>query len=156
MKGATLSQLGQGLELGQVMKLGPGEMKSGGARRKSIVADAVEALIGAAYLDSGMEPCKTMILELYQSRLQQISLDDTVKDNKSRLQEWLQSKRLALPQYKVTAINGQSHNQSFEIECSIADLDLSASGEGLSRRHAEQQAAGKLLAQIIPDDQNHD
>ncbi len=148
VKGSTLTKLAQDLALGEHLLLGPGEMKSGGSRRNSILADAVEAIIGAVYLDAGMERCQSMILSWYASRMEKLDIDDTVKDNKTRLQEWLQSQKLPLPDYRIVDVSGKSHSQSFVVECEISNLNLTSQGEGQSRRQAEQVAAGKLILQI--------
>ncbi|HAU13312.1 MAG TPA: ribonuclease III, partial [Gammaproteobacteria bacterium] len=134
------------------LKLGPGELKSGGHRRDSILADAVEAIIGAVYLDGGMEQSKQLILNWFQQRLANITLEDTNKDNKTRLQELLQARKLELPEYEIVDVSGKSHAQHFVVSCKIDGLSLSASAEGQSRRQAEQIAAGKILAELEGND----
>lgn len=148
VKGTTLTKVAKQLELGPYLLLGPGELKSGGSRRDSILADAVEAIIGAIYLDGGMEVVKQHVLIWFESMLNSLSLDDTVKDNKTRLQEWLQSRKLDLPEYKIVDVAGKSHAQKFVVECDVKGLQASAQGEGQSRRVAEQIAAGKILQHI--------
>ncbi len=145
VKGAYLTKVAKQLGIGPYLLLGPGELKSGGSRRDSILADAVEAIIGAIYRDGGMPVCKQRVLHWYASRLSTITLEDTTKDNKTRLQEWLQSRKMALPSYAIVDIAGQSHAQYFEVECEVVERDLICRGEGQSRRQAEQVAAGKML-----------
>lgn len=145
VKGDTLATLAQGFELGEYLRLGAGELKSGGFRRESILADALEAVFGAIYLDGGFEVACRLITEVYQVRLSQLTLEITLKDPKTRLQEYLQSRRLPLPEYEMVAVQGEDHSQHFRMRCSIAALDMSSEGEGGSRRKAEQDAAMKLL-----------
>lgn len=145
VKGTCLTRVARQMELGPYILLGPGEKKSGGQRRDSILADAVEAIIGAMYLDSGMEPCKARVLDWYRERLDGLSLEDTTKDNKTRLQEWLQSRKMELPDYQIVDLSGQAHAQHFVVECRIDDGSLVFGGEGQSRRQAEQMAAGRML-----------
>lgn len=146
VKGEMLAALAREFNLGHYLHLGPGELKSGGFRRESILADAIEALIGAIYLDGGMENCKRCVLTWYSERLQQASLQQYIKDPKTELQEYLQSKGLVLPNYEVLNIEGEAHEQIFHVLCSVAALNLRAEGKGGSRRKAEQDAAQKLLA----------
>lgn len=148
VKGTTLTKIAQTLELGPFLLLGPGELKTGGSRRDSILADSVEAIIGAIYLDGGMEACKARVLEWFGPRLQTLSLDDTVKDNKTRLQEWLQGQKLPLPAYNILDVSGSSHSQSFVVECVVTDAGLRFEGKGHSRRQAEQMAAGLMLTAL--------
>lgn len=145
VKGVTLTKIAQQLELGPFLRLGPGELKSGGSRRDSILADAVEAIIGAIYLDSGMEQCRTLVLGWFALRLDNLTLEDTVKDNKTRLQELLQSHKLPLPVYNILNVEGASHSQHFVVECIVEEANLNCRGEGHSRRLAEQMAAGLML-----------
>lgn len=148
VKGVTLTKIAKQLDLGPFLKLGPGELKSGGSRRESILADAVEAIIGAVYLDGGNERAKSLILNWFESRLQTISLQDTTKDNKTLLQETLQARKLELPIYDIVDVTGKSHAQQFVVDCRVDELGLSARAEGQSRRQAEQIAAGKLLTEL--------
>lgn len=150
VKGQTLAELARELELGQCLRLGSGEMKSGGHRRDSILADTVEAVIGAIFLDAGMEVAKARVLAWYAERLESLDLQDTQKDPKTRLQEFLQSRQSPLPRYDVLAVEGEAHAQTFTIECQITMLDTTTVGVGSSRRHAEQQAAEKALALLEP------
>ncbi len=133
------------MALKEFLKLGAGELKSGGFNRHSIQADSVEALIGAIYLDTGMEPCRERILAWYQSRLEKLTLEDTQKDPKTRLQEFLQSRRKALPVYHLIRVEGEAHEQTFYIDCEVEALKQHSAGQGASRRIAEQQSAAAAL-----------
>lgn len=137
----TLSELAGALELGEQLRLGEGELKSGGFRRPSILADALEALLGAVFLDGGFEAARTVALRLYQPLLDSADPSTADKDAKTLLQEWLQSRKYALPQYNVVSTHGAAHDQRFEVECLIKALDLRTTGTGTSRRLAEQEAA---------------
>ena len=148
VRGHTLAELGREFELGDYLKLGPGELKSGGFRRDSILADAVEAIIGAVYLDSDTEVVRRIILSWYQSRLESIQPGVSQKDPKTRLQEFLQGRRNPLPIYTVTNIKGEAHNQEFTVECEVAGVDKPVIGKGTSRRKAEQAAAEAALEQL--------
>lgn len=150
VKGPTLAELAREMGFGDYLRLGSGEMKSGGHRRESILADAVESVIGAIYLDAGMEVARARVLAWYAERLEAISLQDTQKDPKTRLQELLQSRQLPLPRYEVVAVAGEAHAQTFTVECHIEMLDGHATGVGASRRHAEQKAAEQALARLEP------
>ena len=145
VKGVTLAELARHFGLGDFLHLGTGEMKSGGHRRESILADTVEAIIGAIYLDSDMDTVKEKILQWYDSRLMELSLDDPLKDPKTRLQEHLQGKQLPLPKYDVLSIEGSAHEQIFKIKCVVKDIEKSIVGLGASRRIAEQEAAAQAL-----------
>lgn len=150
VKGQTLAELAREFEVGQCLRLGSGEMKSGGHRRDSILADAVEAVIGAIYLDAGMDVVKTRVLSWYAARLEALDLQDTQKDPKTRLQEFLQSRQSPLPRYEVVSVEGEAHAQTFTIECHVEMLSRHTLGIGSSRRHAEQQAAAKALELLEP------
>ncbi|MGB4249054.1 MAG: ribonuclease III [Pseudohongiellaceae bacterium] len=141
----TLADLAAGLQLGELLVLGPGELKSGGRQRVSIVADAVEAVLGAIYLDGGLEACRAVILTLYGELLEHGALGVTGKDSKTRLQELLQAKALPLPVYKVISIDGEAHEQIFVVSCTISMLPEYTVGKGSNRRIAEQQAAENAL-----------
>jgi ribonuclease-3 len=141
----TLADIAVGLELGEILVLGPGELKSGGKKRESILADAVEAVIGAIYLDGGLEVCRKVVLSLYYDLLDNDSSSVTAKDSKTRLQELLQAKCLPLPVYKVLSIDGEEHQQNFLVSCQISLLSECTLGQGVNRRVAEQQAAGQAL-----------
>ena len=148
VKGATLSALARELDLGAQLRLGSGELKSGGRGRDSILADAFEALVGAIYQDGGMEACRQFIGDTYAEILAAASLQRAVKDPKTRLQEWLQSRQLALPCYSVLVVEGGAHDQAFTVECRLDSLVITTRGYGGSRRKAEQDAAEKALAQL--------
>ncbi|MEN6585673.1 MAG: ribonuclease III [Sulfuricella sp.] len=141
VKEQTLAEVAFRLKLGEILMLGEGELKSGGFRRPSILADALEAIIGAVYLDAGFVAAERMILALYEPLLQDLDPKTIAKDPKTQLQEYLQSRKLALPQYEVLAIRGEAHEQEFEVECIIPGLNIRSLGEGHSRRSAEQNAA---------------
>ena len=146
VRGVTLAEIGREFELGDCLRLGSGELKSGGYRRESILADAVEAIIGAIYLDAGMETCHERIRSWFKDRLAGLSITDQQnKDPKTRLQEFLQARQKALPKYRVTGIEGDAHNQEFTILCELEAMSISSQGKGSSRRGAEQQAARKAL-----------
>ena len=148
VKQESLAEIGRNLKLGDYLNLGAGELKSGGFRRDSILADTVEAILGAIYLDSAsIDACKSCLLQWYGSRLQTITTEPTLKDPKSRLQEYLQSHHLSLPVYTVTAVFGEDHNQTFHVQCQVENA-LPVQGSGISRRYAEQAAATALLTQL--------
>lgn len=144
----ALHQVAQALELGDCLRLGEGELKSGGFARPSILADALEALIGAVFLDSGFAAAREVIRRLYAPLLEALDPKSPGKDPKTLLQEVLQAKRLALPLYSVLATSGAAHSQSFEVECLIPELSLRTTGSGSSRRTAEQEAALRAFEQI--------
>lgn len=145
VKGETLAELANEISLGEYLTLGSGELKSGGYRRKSILADAFEAIIGSVYLDSDFATVKQYILSFMKQRLAQCSPDKTSKDPKTRLQEHLQQQGLSLPEYTVKSTTGSAHDQQFEVECKVKLLEQQVSGTGTSRRKAEQDAAKKIL-----------
>jgi len=145
VKGETLAELAFDLELGDYLQLGPGELKSGGFRRNSILADAMEAIIGAIYLDGGLEAAREYVLSLFEKKLAVLSLDKVSKDPKTQLQEQLQAVKKPLPVYEVVATTGSDHEQVFEVKCKVAGLSRSVKGVGRSRRKAEQEAAKKML-----------
>ena len=154
VKGETLGKLALELKLGEFLLLGEGELKSGGFRRESILADAVEAIIGAIFLDAGIETTQSFILRLYTHILVQSRIDDSLKDPKTRLQELMQARGLGLPLYEVTETFGQAHNQTFKVTCTVALLDESINAIGTSRRKAEQMAAERALA-LIKEQASH-
>jgi ribonuclease-3 len=142
----SLAAIAKDLKLGEHLILGSGEMKSGGHRRESILADAVEALIGAIYLDSAdINIVRDVVLEWYEPYLDTLEPKDTLKDPKTRLQELLQGKHLPLPEYTLTATQGEAHNQTFTVQCRVDGAPITV-GLGQSRRYAEQSAASQLLA----------
>lgn len=148
VSGETLAKLALELEIGDCLRLGEGEMKSGGFRRASILADAVEALIGAIYLDAGLEAARARVLDWFASRLHCLSLE-TVKDPKTRLQEWLQARRKPLPQYTVVDVSGVEHARQFVVECCVSGLAQPVRGEASSRRAAEKAAAVEAYKRLI-------
>ena len=143
----ALAEIARGLALGDELKLGPGELKSGGFRRDSILADAFEALIAAVYFDGGWDACRRCVRELIEPRLAAAAASDD-KDAKTRLQEWLQARGKPLPVYELIASTGADHAKVFEVECSIAGGELRGHGSGSSRRVAEQAAATDALATL--------
>jgi ribonuclease-3 len=149
VKQQSLFEIAQKMELSQFLRLGEGELKSGGFRRPSILADTLEALFGAIYLDAGFEAARKVIKSLYEPIL--VSVDPTTlgKDAKTLLQEFLQSKKIALPQYNVVATHGAAHNQEFEIECLVPKLEVQVFGTGGSRRAGEQAAAKLALETVV-------
>lgn len=149
VKGVTLAEIARNFCLGEHLILGPGELKSGGYRRESILEDAVEAIIGAVYLDADITTCKSLVLDWFASRLVEIKPGQAQKDPKTRLQEYLQGRRIALPVYDVINITGQSHNQEFTIRCTTTEINTEVISKGYSRRKAEQAAAQKVLDLIM-------
>jgi ribonuclease-3 len=148
VKGDTLAEVAREFELGDVLLLGPGELKSGGFRRDSILADAVEAIIGAIYLEAGMQTCESLIIKWFESRLKALDPEAVSKDDKTRLQEFLQGNKQPLPVYEVTEIRGKSHDQTFYVACSVVGLKDTIVGKGNSRRKAEQRAAKQALEKL--------
>ena len=148
VKQQSLYEIAQHLELSQCLRLGEGELKSGGFRRPSILADTLEALFGAIFLDSGFDVAYSVIKELYEPLIETVDPKTLGKDAKTLLQEYLQGKKFSLPQYNVVATHGAAHNQEFEVECSIPKLDIQVYGTGGSRRAGEQAAALLALAAV--------
>jgi ribonuclease-3 len=146
----TLAALASGVGLGNHLRLGEGELKSGGASRPSILADTLEAVLGAVYLDSGFDAALGVVRRLLGARVDAADSRDVGKDPKTRLQEHLQGRRLGLPQYNAVAAHGQAHAQTFEIECRVESLGLRCTGKGSSRRRAEQEAARRMLTLLEP------
>ncbi|MDF1762533.1 MAG: ribonuclease III, partial [Oleibacter sp.] len=145
VKGVTLALVARHFDLGEFLVLGSGELKSGGHQRDSILADTVEAIIGAIFLDSGFEAAKERVLFWYAERLDAIRLDDPLKDPKTRLQEHQQAQQLKLPVYKVIQVTGPTNEQEFTVSCQLVQLDEEVVSKGNSRRTAEQVAAEKAL-----------
>ena len=145
VKQETLHQLAVGLGLPDVMRLGEGEVRSGGQKRPSILADTLEALIGAVYLDGGFAVAQALVHRLFEAVEINPTMDAIGKDPKTELQEWLQGRKMRLPVYKVIATLGAAHQQSFDVECEIAELRLTERGIGGSRRSGEQAAATAML-----------
>lgn len=148
VKEEALAQLAQSLELGQHLRLGEGERKSGGSQRISILADTLEALIGAIFVDQGYAAAESVVLKLYVPYLKKVDVHTLGKDPKTLLQEYLQARRLPLPAYRIIATQGQAHEQSFLVECAVAAKSLVTQGQGSSRRNAEQQAAQAAYQQL--------
>lgn len=145
VKQDTLHQLAVGLDLPDVIKLGEGEFRSGGQKRPSILADALEAIIGAVYLDAGFAVAQALVHRLFKAVEINPQMDAIGKDPKTELQEWLQGRKMKLPAYTVVGTIGAAHKQSFDVECEISELHLAERGIGGSRRAAEQAAAAAML-----------
>ena len=151
----SLHRLALGLDLPTVLRISDGEAKGGGAQRPSILADAMEALIGATYVDGGYDAALALVGRLFAEVMASAgtgAAEHWGKDAKTALQEWLQARRLAVPSYRITETRGQAHAQTFEVECAVPALSLSKTGEGRSRRIAEQDAARRLLDELIARD----
>ena len=148
VKRETLAAVARELDLGEYLQLGPGELRSGGQSRASTLADAVEALIAAVYLDAGIAAAQDLIRRLLAERIERIDPQTQRKDAKTRLQEWLQRHQKPLPEYSVVEVCGEPHAQTFTVRCAVAGLDLQAEGTGASRRKAEQAAATRVLATL--------
>jgi ribonuclease III len=153
VNGESLARVAAALELGPVLALGAGELKTGGFRRESILADALEAVCGALYLEAGLDTARQSFLRILAPALAEVAAGaggeaEGRKDAKTRLQEWLQGRGLPLPRYQVVQVEGESHAQTFRVSCEVDAVKASALGEGLSRRRAEQAAAQSLLAQL--------
>ncbi|WP_310731040.1 ribonuclease III, partial [Burkholderia multivorans] len=149
VKQQSLYEIAQALNISEGLRLGEGELRSGGFRRPSILADAFEAIIGAVFLDGGFEAAQGVIKRLYVPILDHIDPRTLGKDAKTLLQEYLQGHKIALPTYTVVATHGAAHNQQFEVECTVPKLDVKVSGSGASRRAAEQAAAKKALDEVM-------
>lgn len=144
-----LAEIAARIGLGEVLRLGSGELKSGGFRRESILADALEAVFGAVYLDSGLAEAQRVIFGLFAERMAHMPDTEALKDPKTRLQEYLQSRGLPLPAYEVERTEGEIHAQTFWVRCEVSTLGVAATGQGLSRRRAEQEAAAVVLGEIL-------
>jgi len=145
----ALAVIGRDLELGERLTLGPGEMKSGGQRRDSILADAVEAVVAAIFLDAGFDACQSVVLPWFEASLAALpATGKPAKDPKTRLQEWLQARQKTLPVYELVSESGDAHAKLFKVRCSIVDPSVGTEGEGTSRRLAEQQAAAAAIEQL--------
>ena len=145
VKKESLAQVARSVSLGDYLNLGAGELRSGGYTRDSILADAMEAVIAAVYLDGGVEVAKAMVLRLFNPRIEAIDGEQLLKDPKTRLQEYLQALKYPLPEYGIQGIGGSQHAQVFNVLCRVPALSVQAVGSGTSRRKAEQQAARKML-----------
>lgn len=148
VKRESLAQLSRGLKLGDYLRLGPGELRTGGHTRDSILADALEAVLGSVFMDSGFARARGVVLDLFRTLLEQQSDLRTMKDAKTRLQELLQARRRPIPEYEVLAIGGSQHEQTFTVRCTLTDDGSTSRGEGSSRRRAEQAAAQAMLDSI--------
>jgi ribonuclease-3 len=147
--GESLVELGQQLQLGDCLYLGAGEVKSGGHQRESSIANAIEALIAAVYLDGGMDVCRAVVHRLFAPVFEQMG-QSTIKDPKTRLQEYLQSRRLMLPQYSLLTKTGNDHDASFTMQCEVIAMGVKAVATASSRKKAEQLAAKEILGQLEP------
>lgn len=148
VRGRTLTEIAESIDLGRQLNLGPGERRSGGHRRSSILADALEALFGAIYLDGGFEACRDVILALCDPLIRSLPGAEDLKDAKTRLQEWLQARGRPLPVYVLVHEEGADHAKSFHVECRLQDGDGAVSARGASRRKAEQAAAANMLERL--------
>lgn len=141
----TLAGLARKFQIGDYLRLGSGELKSGGYRRDSILSDALEAIIGALFKDQGIHACQQFIARLFSEKLEALSLDNWQKDPKTQLQELMQSKKMELPEYTLISMSGLAHEQLFSVKCTTALLNKSSIGSGVSRKKAEQSAAEQML-----------
>jgi ribonuclease-3 len=148
VSGESLAQVASALGLGAALHLGSGELKSGGFRRKSILADALEALCGAIFLDGGLEAARQAVEALFAARIAALPEPATLKDAKTRLQEYLQSRGLPLPSYVMERVEGEAHAHTFWVRCEVAALARRAQGSGSTRRSAEQEAAERVLGEL--------
>ena len=148
----SLHKVGLMLGLPEVLRLSDGEMRGGGALRPSILADAVEAIIGAVFRDGGYDAAQGLVERLFGEVIQATEVENWSKDAKTELQEWLQARRLPVPAYRIAATRGQAHAQTFDVECAVPALGLTERGEGRSRRSAEQEAARRMLDSLKSSD----
>jgi len=146
---SSLAMLGQRLDLGALLRLGEGELKSGGASRPSILADSLEALFGAVCMDGGLECARETVWRVFKNTFDSIQPSESTKDSKTLLQEWLQGRHLPLPSYTIISVNGEAHDQQFEVECALDTLGIRGRGNGTSRRRAEQEAARRAYEQAV-------
>jgi ribonuclease III len=151
VSGESLAQIAAGLNLGDFLRLGSGELKTGGFRRSSILADGLEAILGAIFLDAGYDAAAAAVSRILSAKLRELPAAGSLKDPKTQLQELLQARGLALPVYTLTAVSGEPHEQTFTITCEVPVLGLIAVGEGASRRRAEQLAAAKIIG-LLPSE----
>ena len=152
VRDASLAAIASDLGIGEHLVLGGGERKTGGHRRESILADALEAVFGAVFLDAGFDAARELIEKLFAGRLENLPHVDELRDPKTRLQEWLQGRKLPLPSYDLFEVTGKAHNQRFKVVCSVDAHEEVTNGEGTSRRAAEQQAAEKMLKSLRAGD----
>lgn len=146
---SSLAAIARSMDLGGTLILGPGEMKSGGHRRDSILSDALEALVGAIYLDAGYDACRNAVLPWFTQAIDELAAGKVEKDAKTRLQEWLQARQRPLPLYESVSESGDDHAKVFRVRCRLTDAELTAEGEGGSRRVAEQAAAEGVLQALL-------
>ncbi len=146
---ASLAQLAADLGIGNHLILGSGERKTGGHRRESILADALEAIFGAVFLDAGFDASRTVIEHAFGERLQDFPDVEELRDPKTRLQEWLQARQMGLPDYELVNVSGQAHRQIFDVKCSVNSVEAATMGSGTTRRNAEQQSAQRMLAALL-------
>lgn len=151
VKDVTLASIATELELGMHIILGGGERKTGGHRRQSILADAVEAIFGAIFLDRGYAEAKDVIERVYASRLRDLPDVEALRDPKTRLQEWLQARQMSLPIYELVSSTGEDHRQKFEVSCAVTEVPTPTTGTSTTRRKAEQKAAAKMLTILLQD-----
>jgi ribonuclease-3 len=149
----SLHRVALHLDLPEALRMSEGEARGGGALRPSILADAVEAIIGGVFLDGGFAPASELVRSLFGEIIQSTEVESWSKDAKTELQEWLQARRFAVPAYRIVATRGQAHAQTFDVECAVPALGLAERGEGKSRRTAEQEAARRLLEALKDNDQ---
>ncbi|MGC8806774.1 MAG: ribonuclease III [Thiomonas sp.] len=148
VRAEALAEVARAIDLGRFLRLGEGELQSGGAKRESILADALEALLGAIYLEAGFDAAQDVMRRLFAPLLEALDADVVRKDAKTQLQEFLQGQRLPLPAYTVLDVRGAAHQQQFRVECAVPALGLKVEGEGDSRRRAEQEAAARMIARM--------
>ena len=151
VKDTSLAALAADLGLGEHLILGSGERKTGGHRRESILADALEAIFGAVYLDAGFDAAAKVIASTFGDRLQNFPTIESLRDPKTRLQEWLQARQTGLPEYDLVGVTGKAHKQTFEVSCSVTTISSSTRGFGTTRRNAEQESAEKMLLKLAED-----
>ena len=151
VSGESLAQIAAGLQLGDFLRLGSGELKTGGFRRSSILADALEAMLGAIFIDAGYEAAASAVSRILGAKLVELPSAGSLKDPKTQLQELLQARGLALPVYTLTAVAGEPHEQAFTVTCEVPVFGIVAVGEGASRRRAEQLAAAKVI-ELLPSE----
>jgi ribonuclease-3 len=151
VSGESLAQIAAGLNLGDFLRLGPGELKTGGFRRSSILADALEAILGAIFVDAGYDAAAAAVSRILGAKLAELPAAAFLKDAKTQLQELLQARAMALPVYTLNTVRGEPHEQSFCVTCEVPALQISAGAEGASRRRAEQMAAAKVI-ELLPEE----
>jgi ribonuclease-3 len=153
VKDTSLAQIASELGLGEYLILGSGERKTGGHRRASILADALEAIFGAVFLDAGFDAARAMVERVFAARLESLPDARALRDPKTRLQEWLQARKMSLPRYELIDVTGKDHRQRFEVSCTVEELSQATEGSASSRRKAEQKAAGKMLEIVTGEKQ---